>query len=63
VRLPQKYQISLTKHKLIVNLPLITQKNRLHAGQQNSKSNKSIPFTLRHIQLHALTEVILEFYE
>ena len=22
-----------------------------------------IPFTLRHIELHALTEVILEFYE
>ena len=32
------------------------------APKQNSKSNRRIPFTRRHIT-HALTEVILEFYE
>ena len=28
-----------------------------------SKFNRSIPFTLSHIKLHAPTEVILEFYK
>jgi len=48
---------------MIVNYPLISQNNGLHAGEQNSTYNRSISFTLKHIKLHALTEVILEFYE
>ena len=47
---------------LIVNLPLISQNNRFHAGMQNSKFNMNIPFTFSRIK-HAPTEVILKFYK
>jgi len=60
--LPQNYYSLVLKHKLtIVNEPLISNYNGFDAGQQNSKYNKNIPFTLIRIYCHALMEDILEF--